>query len=330
MPLVSRRVGRLGILAGIGLGAFVLVSSTAAPAGAQTSGQALCPAGAPVVQLANPSPGDLLPTGDIVISGVAFDPAATDGSGISRVDVFLGQRDSGGLFLGSAVPAADTGSTSRTFSIKANLPSGTNGGRDFVAYAISGVDGQQTSVTIPVFVGAPPTPTPVVAGSTARTPVPLTAATESTCRTGTTLSPAAPSADIGPGFRRLPLPPTGAAPVLELANPASGGLLTTGEVIVEGVAYDPSTPDGAGIDRVELFLDSRDSGGLSLGSAVPGMNDVLNPRAFRIRADIPGNTNGGHSLVAYAHSAVTGQETVVTVREVYFGAPPTPTPRPTS
>jgi hypothetical protein len=327
MPSVTRPFGRLAALAGVGLAIFVIVSTAAAPVGAQTSGQALCPAGAPVVQLANPSPGDLLPTGNIMISGIAFDPAATDGSGISRVDVFLGQRDAGGVLLGSAVPAVNGGPTSRTFTIKANLPDGTNGGRDFVAYAISGVDGQQTSVTIPVFVGAAPTPTPVVAGNTAPTPVPLTATTESTCGTGTTVSPAAPSPDVAAGFRPLPLPPTVAAPVLDLANPTSGAVLPTGNVIIDGVAYDPAATDGTGIDRVELFLDSRESGGLSLGSAVPG-NNALNPRAFSIKADIPSNTNGGHSLVAYAHSAVTGQETVVTVPRVFFGAAPTPTPRP--
>jgi hypothetical protein len=328
MLRVSRQVGRLSALAGIGIAIFALVSLAAVPAGAEPSSQALCPAGAPVVELANPGPGDVLPTGDIIISGVAFDPGATDGSGINRVDLFLGQRDSGGVFLGSALPAANAGSTSRTFSIKASVPNSANGARDFVAYAISGVDGQQTSVTVPVFVGAAPTPTPIVAGSTAPLPVALTATTASTCHAGTTVS--APSGETVAAFRPLPLPPTTAAPVLELANPASGGVLTTGDVIIEGVAYDPAATDGAGIDRVELFLDSRDSGGLSLGSTVPGANGALSPRSFRITAEIPTGTNGGHSIVAYARSAVTGQETVFTVPDVFFGAAPTPTPRPKS
>jgi hypothetical protein len=328
MHSVSRRAGRLGVLSAVGLFSLVLVGLAVAPAGAQSAAQTVCPAGPPYLQLANPSPGDVLPNGDVIISGVAYDPGATDGSGISRVDLFLGNRDTGGLFLGSAVPLANATSTSKTFSIKASLPDGRNGQRDFVAYAMSGVDGQQTSVTIPVYLGAAPTPVPVVNGNTPPPPTPLTATIESTCRTGITVQ--APSTDTTTAFRTLPISPTLAGPVLELANPAAGTILTTGDVVVEGVAYDPAATDGSGIDRVELFLDTRESGGLSLGSAVPGEGDVLSPRAFRITADIPTTTNGGHSIVAYARSAVTGKEAVITVRDVFFGAAPTPTPRPKS
>src|SRR5579859_4575321 len=83
--------------------AFVLLSlSTTAIAQPVTT-----PSGLPVIQLANPSPGDVLPIGDYVVSGTAYDPAAIDGAGISHVDLFLGQRDAGGLYLGSAVPGQD-------------------------------------------------------------------------------------------------------------------------------------------------------------------------------------------------------------------------------
>jgi hypothetical protein len=306
-------------MAGLGLASFALLAVAAAPAGAQTSGQAVCPAGAPVVQLANPNPGDVLPTGDIIISGVAFDPAATDGSGISRVDLFLGPRDEGGLLLGSDVPAPNATSINKTFSITASVPNTSNGEREFVAYAISSLNGQQTSVSMPVFVGAGPTPTPVVSGTTSA-PVTFSATTDSTCRA--TSSAALPQQSMGTTSH--------ASPVLDLANPAPGAVLPTGDVIIEGVAYDPAAVDGAGIDRVEVFLDNRDSGGLSLGSAAPGENGAANPRAFRITAVVPANTNGGHSIVVYAHSSITGQEAVVTVSDVFFGAAPTPTPRPKS
>jgi hypothetical protein len=308
-------------------GSFSWLSTAAAPAAALPSTSAACPSGAPVLQLANPGPGDLLPTGDIIISGFAFDPAASDGSGISRVDLFLGDRDTGGLFLGSAVPAEDASAIGKTFSIKASVPNSSKGERDFVAYAVSAVNSQQTRVTAPVFVGAAPTPTPVSSDGSARSATPLKASTDSTCHVQQVV---APSSSDALGFRTLPLPAHLAAPVLDLANPTSGDVLSSGDVIIEGVAFDPGATAGAGIDRVELFLDSRESGGISLGSAVPGANGALNPRAFRISADIPSNTNGGHSLVAYAHSAVTGQETIVTVRDVFFGAAPTPTPRPKS
>src|SRR5262249_18049266 len=147
--------------------------------------------------------------------------------------------------------------------------------------AISGVDGQETVETVPVFLGAEPTPTPVVAGSSAPAVAPLTATFQSTCH-------ASPGANnSAPAFQSVPLSPTHAAPVLQLANPASGAVLPIGDVVIEGLAYDPAATDGTGIDRVELFLESRDNGGLSLGSAVPGTNGVTNPRGFRIVADFP-------------------------------------------
>jgi hypothetical protein len=59
MRLAARSVGRFGAGLGIILAAFALVSTAAAPAAALPSSSAACPAGAPVLQLANPGPGDL-------------------------------------------------------------------------------------------------------------------------------------------------------------------------------------------------------------------------------------------------------------------------------
>ena len=73
---------------------------------------------------------------------------------------------------------------------------------------------------------------------------------------------------------------------------------------------------------MELFLDNRDEGGLPLGSGAPGAGNT-----FKIKATLPNSANGGHNLVAYARSSVTGLETVESV-PVFVGAPPTPTPRP--
>jgi hypothetical protein len=152
----ARRFGALGG-AGVVLAALVILNTAAAPADAAPAAQAICPGGAPVLSLANPNPGDVLSTGDIFVSGAAFDPAVSSGSGIARVDLFLGERDNGGLFLGSTAPAA--GPSGQLFQIKATLPNSANGGRDFVAYAYA-LNGQETSVVVPVFVGAAPTPTP--------------------------------------------------------------------------------------------------------------------------------------------------------------------------
>src|SRR6185312_1190102 len=114
---------------------------------------------APVLMLDNPNPGDVLPMGDIVFSGVAYDAAATAGSGITRVDMFLGDRDSGGAFLGTAIPGSAT-SGANTWQASLTIPGNGSGGRNFVAYAISSVSGQETSMSVPVFIGAAPTPTP--------------------------------------------------------------------------------------------------------------------------------------------------------------------------
>src|SRR5690348_12687103 len=60
----------------------------------------------PVVDLFNPLPGDVLQPGEYLISGLALDPMApANTSGIDQVAFFLGQRDQGGLALGSVVPS---------------------------------------------------------------------------------------------------------------------------------------------------------------------------------------------------------------------------------
>jgi hypothetical protein len=127
----------------------------------------------PVLSVANPSPGDTVTAGGLVISGTAFDPAATQGAGISRVDLFLGERDQGGTILGSATPGE--GGNPRAFSLEVQVPK-LNRGVDFAAYAISAVTGQETAVTFPVFVGAPTTN-----GMATPTPVPTTESVTNTC-----------------------------------------------------------------------------------------------------------------------------------------------------
>ena len=319
-------VRRVGGLASLLLAAVALAAATTLPAGAQTApAQSSCPAGPPVLEVGNPNPGDLLPTGDIVFSGVAFDPAATSGAGITSVDLFLGSRDSGGEFLASVVPGTSTQSNPHAWQVRASLPDNANGGRDFVVYAVSSVTGQQTSVSVPVFVGLAPTPTPTGTGST---PVPLTEFTTSTCQ-GTTQGATAPAAASVGSSESVRAPISQAPPVLSVANPSAGGLLPVGDLIVEGQAFDPGASSGSGIDSVELFLDSRDSGGILLGSGVPGNNGAPDRRTFVITASIPSNANGGHDFVVYARSATTGEETVVST-PVFIGAAPTPTPHPTS
>jgi hypothetical protein len=292
----------------------------AAPGSAETLAIATCPGGAPVLQLANPGPGDVLLQGDYIVSGVAFDPSATQGNGISRVDLFLGQRDSGGLFLAAATPGQDA-TNPRVFQTKVTLPDSVSGGRDFIAYAYSSVNGQQTSESVPVYVGTAPTPTPIPSGGSAPAPRVLTTSTQSTCHADAAVQSAAPAQGAAPA-QSSAASAVQTAPTLQLGNPNPGDVLPNGDLIVEGIAFDASATDGSGIDSVDLFLDSRDSGGQPLGSGVPGSGN-----RFQIKATLPANANGGHNFVAYARSSVSGQESMQSV-PVYVGAAPTPTPRP--
>ncbi len=59
---------------------------------------------APTLDVANPSDGDMLTPGRMVIQGIAYDDTAETGTGIDRVLVFLGNRDeeNGAQFLGAA------------------------------------------------------------------------------------------------------------------------------------------------------------------------------------------------------------------------------------
>jgi hypothetical protein len=99
----------------------------------------------------------------------------------------------------------------------------------------------------------------------------------------------------------------------ELANPGAGSRVEQGNSVVQGIATDKRATAGTGIDRVDFFLDSRDQGGISIGTAAPGMvPGPFGPGSFQTTISFP-NINGGHDLVAYAHSSVTGQESIISM-----------------
>jgi hypothetical protein len=244
----------------------------------------------PVLEIANPGPGALVPSGDIVISGMAFDPAATEGAGVTRVDLFLGDRDQGGLYLGSAVPGQNVmegltpGSpvATQSFQVTVLIPSTLSGGTDLRAYAESTLTGKETIVSLPIYLAIAPTPMAM--------PAP------------------APVANI----EHLGVP--GPAAAFSLANPSAGNVVLTGDYIVSGMA-------GPDVTHVQFFLGERDTGGMILGTVVP------EDGKFMATLDIPSTTSGGHDFVAYAYSANTGLESKVSV-PIWIGAAPTPTPRP--
>jgi hypothetical protein len=114
--------------------------------------------GKPVLRLDNPKAGDVLVVGHTVLNGVAFDPAATSGSGVDNVSCFANPRDQGGVFLGGGSPG--TGSSPDAFSIEVNVNTNQNGATTLACYAHSSLTGQEASVTVPIFLGVGPTPTP--------------------------------------------------------------------------------------------------------------------------------------------------------------------------
>jgi hypothetical protein len=302
---------------------FAALTFASLPAGAQTSA-ALAPTACPVLSVGNPNPGDTVKVGDYVISGEAFDPSATSGSGIARVDLFLGRRDDGGNFLGSAVPGL--GANPRAFSLTVEMPT-LNQGADFAAYAISSVTGQETSVVFPIFVGAPtrnpngPTPTPI----------PTTETISSTCGRGAAPAapaapPSAPSAPVVSGTPAAAPPVAGggvaanACPVLSLGNPSPGDRIPAGGLVLSGSAFVAGANPPPGVTRVDLFLGARDQGGTFLGSGIPGTGAGGNPAAWSVEVTVP-NLGRGADFAAYAIGA-NGQETTITF-PVFVGAEPT-------
>ena len=103
-----------------------------------------------VLSVANPQPGDLVPRGKYVMQGLAFDRAATSGTGVDRVSVFIDDRDAGGQLVGDA----KLGQPSPTgFTVTADL-SKTSGGHTLFVYARSSVSGKEAVVSFPVIIGS--------------------------------------------------------------------------------------------------------------------------------------------------------------------------------
>jgi len=99
--------------------------------------------------------------------------------------------------------------------------------------------------------------------------------------------------------------------LLDLANPSAGTRIEIGSYVVSGRAMDARASQGAGVSRVDIYLDSRESGGRFLGTATPGSGTV-GPTSFQVVVSLP-KSPGAHNLVAYAFSSVTSQESVVSI-----------------
>jgi hypothetical protein len=98
-----------------------------------------------MVSVANPSPGDTILVGNYTLQGEAWDKASSAGSGIDSVDVFLGDRDAGGINLGEATLLGNN-----AWSATVSIPSNQIGNNTIWVYAHSGVTEQTASVSISV------------------------------------------------------------------------------------------------------------------------------------------------------------------------------------
>ncbi len=81
------------------------------------------------------------------MSGTAYDPQASSGSGVDGVQIFLDNRDSGGIFLANAM--MESGGPNR-WQATISLPTNNTGVHALYFYATSKVTGKETVVSVPI------------------------------------------------------------------------------------------------------------------------------------------------------------------------------------
>jgi hypothetical protein len=276
-----------------------------------------------MLDLANPSPGDMVSPGDYIVSGITFDPVTQSASGVSRIDFFLGSRDAGGEIVGSVVPSdAAMSANPRAFQVTLSLPE-VQRADNLVAYAYSAGSAASTVLSTPIQIGSPPKQD-VSSVAQSPTAVPQSVTTKNDCPTVGLV----PGAGITVSVATTPVVAVTPAqgPSLHLGNPNANDIVPRGAYNVFGLAFDPASQSGSGVDRVDFFLDSRDEGGLFMGSAAPNTGGAQ-LGAFIARLTVPTNASGGHNFVAYAHSTVSNQESSVSV-PIFVGIAPSPTAHP--
>lgn len=278
----------LVLAAGSATSAFA--QATATPIPTATPVACVSPTIGVHIELENPSPGDTLLTGtQVVINGIAFDTGSTTGPGISSVSVYLGPRDAGGLFLGTATlgqpnpnvpsssPYATAGWTLRTPA----LPAG-NGGRTIDVYARSLVGNAEGTLEIPVFLNAAPTPvrgqvpTAVVPPPPACTPTPTATATGTATPVPPAAAPTAPPTATRAAFATstpIPLAPAPAPAPPAAAPPAAApAAAAPAPAAVSPTTAQTTAPRGGGIpSEVGLLV-------LAVGSVIVGGGLALRRR----------------------------------------------------
>jgi hypothetical protein len=280
-------------------------------------------------ELANPAPGSRVDPGTYIVQGVALDTRSEDGPGIDRIDFFLGNRDQGGVLLGHAVPDT-TGSFGpfgpNSFQTRISVPN-MIGGRDIFGYAHSAVTGQENVIAIPIAVGVEPSKVAehmaapemmTCMGGTLGGPAPAEMADSQMPMAEIAAAEPPAQADEEAPSGDMPAPNNLAAQMyLDIGNPSSGDTVHVGRYMIEGIAFDRAAEQGAGIERIEIFLDNRDTGGVLIGTGQMGSSVLvpedpqLSDAGWNAQVTIPRTLTGAHTIFVHALSAITGGELVV-------------------
>ena len=108
------------------------------------------------LDVANPSPHDSIHAGALTIQGIAFDSAADSGPGIDHLDVFLDNRDTGGILVGhgalggAGAQPDDPNLAGAGWSAQVVIPSKMTGPHLLYFYALSAVTGEEMTVAVPI------------------------------------------------------------------------------------------------------------------------------------------------------------------------------------
>ncbi|MBV9354743.1 MAG: hypothetical protein JO023_04380 [Chloroflexi bacterium] len=264
----------------VACGALVgAVAFAATPALAQVSS---CTAGRLQLTLFDPLPGAQLPAGVYTMQGVALDTSAQQGTGVDRVQVFLGDRDRGGRLLATAKlglehPYAVPGSQFSTAGWSGTLDlSGLAGTHSLFAYARSSVDGSELAVSVPITIGV----------------------------TRPSVLPSSPPASSSSCPSR-----THDSLRLVVDNPQPGADLIPAPYRLQGSATDKNAQPGtSGIDRVQIFMGDPNTGGQLLVTET----QIAPDGKWTATADLPVRV-GPQTVYVIARSAVNGAETTVTI-----------------
>jgi hypothetical protein len=274
--------------------AFAEPAAQAVPSATPTaSAAASCvtpPAAQGVVLIVeNPNPGDvLIPGSNVVIQGIAYDPTAASGIGVDRVSGYLGDRDTGGIFWGNAAlglpnPLANSGQFATAgFSLRSpTIPAGS-GGRTIFIYAHSSVTNREAIASVPVFLGAAPTPVKGQVPTPVLTPLPACTPTPTAVPTATSTPTPFPTFAPIPALpaTAVPVAPAPAAPATAPAVPppavaAPAPAAPAAQPAAVAPATATTAPRGGGIPaELGLLL-------LGLGTVVVGGGYALRRRERR-------------------------------------------------